>query len=78
VPTVLIIGPYRFFFYSNEYGEPPHIHVQRDAAVAKFWLSPIALAKSRGFSAQELARLARLVTQHSSQFEESWNEHFGR
>jgi len=73
----LIVGPYRFFFYSNEYGEPPHIHVQRDAAVAKFWLAPTSLAKSRGFSAQELGRLARLVTQHRDQFEESWNEHFG-
>ncbi|MBW6456390.1 MAG: DUF4160 domain-containing protein [Trueperaceae bacterium] len=30
-PTVLRDGPYRFFFFSNERGEPPHIHVQRQA-----------------------------------------------
>jgi len=27
MPTVLRWGPYRAFFYSNERGEPPHIHV---------------------------------------------------
>jgi hypothetical protein len=28
VPTVLRVGPYRFFFYSNEGTEPPHVHVE--------------------------------------------------
>lgn len=36
MPTVLRIGPYRFFFYSGDGGEPPHIHVERDDAIAKF------------------------------------------
>lgn len=78
MPTVLILGPYRFFFYSNEYGEAPHIHVERDSAVAKFWLSPVSLAKSRGFAAQELTKVARLVVEHRKGFEERWNEHFSR
>jgi hypothetical protein len=76
VPTVLVLGPYRFFFYANEYGEPPHIHVVCDAAVAKFWLAPVGLARSRGFPAQELNRLSRLVAEHSEHFLERWNEHF--
>jgi hypothetical protein len=77
VPTVLVIGPYRFFFYSNEYGEPPHIHVQRDSALAKFWLSPVALARSRGFAAQELTRISLLVVGNRAHLEERWNEYFG-
>lgn len=36
MPTVLHIGPYRYFFYSNERGEPAHIHIRRDRALAKF------------------------------------------
>jgi hypothetical protein len=28
MPTILRWGPYRTFFYSNERGEPPHIHVR--------------------------------------------------
>jgi len=47
MPTVLSIGPLRFFFYSNEGDEPPHIHVQRDRSLAKFWLTSIRLASSK-------------------------------
>ncbi len=39
MPTVLRIGAYRFFFYSNESGEPRHIHIQRERMLAKFWLA---------------------------------------
>lgn len=41
MPTILRIGLYRFFFYSNENGEPAHIHIQRESALAKFWLHPV-------------------------------------
>jgi hypothetical protein len=54
MPTVLRVGPYRFFFYSRENAEPPHIHVDRDDDYAKFWLDPVALASNRGFRAHEL------------------------
>jgi hypothetical protein len=30
MPTVLHSGPYRFYFWSHELNEPPHIHVDRD------------------------------------------------
>lgn len=48
MPTVLRIGPFRFHFYSNEKGEPPHIHVDFEDGDAKFWLEPVALARNRG------------------------------
>src|SRR5438270_11724045 len=32
LPSVLRSGPYRFFFYSADQDEPPHIHVERDRA----------------------------------------------
>jgi Domain of unknown function (DUF4160) len=38
MPTVLRNGAYRFYFYSHEPNEPPHIHVDRDRLSAKFWL----------------------------------------
>ncbi len=77
MPTVLRIGPYRFFFYSNEKGEPHHIHVQREALLAKFWLKPVTLASSAGFSAQELGKLQRLVEADRQTFVEAWDEFFG-
>ena len=41
MPTVLRIGPYRFFFYAGDRDEPPHMHVERDEQIAKFWLVPM-------------------------------------
>ncbi len=50
MPTVFPSGPFRFFFYAGDGGEPPHIHVERDDCEAKFWLDPIRLERSHGFS----------------------------
>jgi hypothetical protein len=77
MPTVARIGPYRFFFFSNEGTEPPHIHVQRDRHLAKFWLQPVALARVTGFGAVELRRIERLVVKNGARFLEAWNEYFG-
>jgi hypothetical protein len=30
MPTALRIGPYRFYFYSYDCGEPRHMHVDRE------------------------------------------------
>ena len=49
MPTVMTVSGFRFFFYSMEGAEPQHIHVERDASTAKFWLDPIQLAGSRGW-----------------------------
>lgn len=76
MPTILRIGPYRFFFYSNESEEPAHIHIQRDSALAKFWLKPVILASSARFSAKEIKELQKHVEKHQSQFKEAWNEYF--
>jgi hypothetical protein len=76
MPTVARIGPYRFFFFSNEGLEPPHVHVQRDRALAKFWLRPVALASTTEFAGHELRRIEAIVTQESNRFEEAWREFF--
>lgn len=61
MPTVWREGPYRFYFFSHEPNEPPHVHVDRDACSAKFWLRPVGLARSSGFSAKELGEVQRIV-----------------
>jgi hypothetical protein len=77
-PTVRRIGPYRFFFFSNEGSEPPHIHVQRDRKLAKFWLEPVRLAASTRLKAQELTRLEKLVVENEQALLEAWHAFFGR
>jgi hypothetical protein len=77
MPTVLRSGPYRFYFYSHEPGEPPHVHVDRGDMSAKFWLQPVSLARNFGFSPKELGRIQKLVIQHQAAFMEAWHGHLG-
>jgi hypothetical protein len=77
MPTVSRSGPYRFYFYSHEPNEPPHVPVDRDVLSAKFWLQPVGLARNFGFSARELRRIQRLVIEHQAAFVEDWHGHFG-
>ncbi|MBR3649165.1 MAG: DUF4160 domain-containing protein [Victivallales bacterium] len=44
MPTVLRVGPYRFFFYSYDLGERMHIHVICGRNEANFWLDDCSLA----------------------------------
>ncbi len=76
MPTVLLLASYRFFFYSRENSEPPHIHVESGDKLAKYWLKPIKLASSRRFAAHELTELRGLVDQHSSEFLQAWHDYF--
>jgi hypothetical protein len=78
MPTILRISGFRFFFYSLEGTEPPHIHVEHGSNVAKFWLDPISVVESHGFRSKELNRLRALVIEHRLKFLEAWNAHLGR
>ena len=75
-PTVLRIGAARFFFFSNEGAEPPHIHVDLSGAVAKFWLDPVSLASPSRLRRRDLRRLQREVVEHQQEFLEAWREFF--
>jgi len=76
MPTVLRIGPYRFFFFAGDRSEPAHIHVEREESVAKFWLQPVRLHTSGGFSRPEISRVSSLVQENQTQFLEAWNDYF--
>jgi hypothetical protein len=77
VPTILRTGGFRLYFYSHEPNEPPHVHLDRGNASAKFWLENVALARDIGFSAKELGEAQRIVREHREQLLEAWHEFFG-
>lgn len=77
MPTVLRMLGYRFFFYSLEGHEPPHIHVERGDKLAKYWLDPVECAAAQRFRAHELTHVRTLVILHRRIFVEAWNAHFG-
>jgi hypothetical protein len=78
MPTILRIGPYRFFFNSRE--EPRlHVHVASPAGVAKYWLEPeIELANAYNLKSKELGKLEALVREHADEFKAAWQRHFGQ
>ena len=76
MPTVLRIGPYRFYFYVGDYNEPPHIHIERDNSIAKFWLIPVRLENSGSFNRKEINKLQKLVKENQKYLLRSWNEFF--
>lgn len=76
MPTVLKIGPYRFFFYAGDRDEPQHVHIERDDKIAKFWLNPIRLQSSGGFNRQEINRIQEIIQEYQIQLMEGWNEYF--
>jgi hypothetical protein len=76
MPTVLRLGPYRFFFYAGDRDEPPHVHVERDNNKAKFWLETVRLQNSGGFSRTEINRIQKTVEENQEDLLRSWNEYF--
>jgi hypothetical protein len=76
-PTILETGPYRFFFFSSDRVEPPHVHVARERKLAKYWLSPVRVATNLGFGTREVHRLTGLVQQHEAELLKAWHDYFG-
>jgi hypothetical protein len=78
MPTILRLNGVRYFFYSLENCEPPHVHAESNESTAKFWLAPVELARSNGFRVRELTRLRAVVIERRLEFLEAWHAHFGR
>ena len=74
MPTVLRIGSFRFHFYSDEGGEPPHILVATPDGECKFWLHPIRLARNIGVAPKEVRKIEKLVFQHQQFLVEKYND----
>ena len=71
------IGAFRFYFYSHEPNEPPHIHVDCGEATIKLWLETVEVAKSRDFRAHEISGISKMVDGHRTALLEAWHEYFG-
>ena len=76
MPTILRWNGYRFYLFSDEGTEPPHIHFDKADETAKFWLDPVALARNRGYRDRELNRLHAKVMEQQEEFLRAWNDYF--
>lgn len=54
MPEVFRKYGFVFFFYSNEGGEPMHIHVRKAGGFAKFWIEPVELEFAQAMKISDL------------------------
>jgi Domain of unknown function (DUF4160) len=74
MPTLMRVGPYRFFFYSSDCGEPRHLHADRDNMSAKFWLDPlVTLAENHGYNRRDLRELERILSENLERLRNEWD-----
>lgn len=78
MPTIFKKEGYRFFFYSADFSEPKHVHVEYGEGTAKFWLLPLQLVSSHGMKGHQLKRARILIEEHVALIEEKWDEFFSR
>jgi hypothetical protein len=76
VPTVLRWNGYRFFFYSADGDEPPHVHVVKGEYEAKVWLSDCSVAINLGFPARDLGDAILKIHEERGTLLEAWNDYF--
>jgi Domain of unknown function (DUF4160) len=77
LPTIFRWKGYRFYFFSNEGQEPPHVHVDQSGCTAKFWLGDLSLARNLGYSNRQIAELSAKIGEEQAQLLESWRAYFG-
>jgi hypothetical protein len=76
MPTLLRFLGFRFFFYSNEGKEPPHVHIEKGDAEGKFWLDPVEEEYMDGFTKSEEKQVRKIIEEHQQNFKNNWHEHF--
>jgi hypothetical protein len=76
MPVLLRLKGYRFYFYSQDSGAPPHVHVDQGGRSAKFWIESQTVVRNRRFTPLELREIARIISDHRLDFLRSWNDYF--
>ncbi|PIR23272.1 MAG: hypothetical protein COV44_03585 [Deltaproteobacteria bacterium CG11_big_fil_rev_8_21_14_0_20_45_16] len=74
MPTILRKNGFRFFFYSREGAEPPHIHVIGRGGEMKIWLDPIEIAAVYRLVAKDQREVLRITKENVRLLLNSWKD----
>ncbi|MBI5218128.1 MAG: DUF4160 domain-containing protein [Bacteroidia bacterium] len=78
MPTIFIIGKYRFFFNSREETRI-HVHITTSNGTAKFWLEPIiSMTDFYNLSSKELKEIQTIIENKSDEIISQWKKHFNQ
>ena len=78
MPTILRLLGFRFFFYSDEGTEPPHVHVEKGGSRGKVWLDPVEEDDLSRFKAKERRKALDIIKDNQENFKNFWNDYFGQ
>lgn len=75
MPVVLRVSGYKFFFYQADIAnEPSHVHVSKEDNEAKFWLTPIRVAREGRFRKNDLRDIERIIEENLEFLLETWEK----
>ena len=78
MPKILEVNGYKFYFWSEEGNELPHIHVRKGDGKAKIWLEPeIKWEYYKDFTVREQRDIRRLINKNYEYLINQWHEFFG-
>ncbi|OFX19058.1 MAG: hypothetical protein A2033_06725 [Bacteroidetes bacterium GWA2_31_9] len=78
MPTIFIIGKYRFFFNSREELRM-HVHISTSDGTAKFWIEPIvSLADYYNLLPKELTEIQNIIENRKDEIIKNWKQHFNQ
>jgi hypothetical protein len=77
MPTVLTKDGFRFFFYSREGNEPPHIHIIGKGGEMKIWLSDLEIAKVYNLSPKEQRIVLEITATNVELLKKEWGNFHG-
>ena len=79
MPTIITINGFIFHFYSSDWKEPIHIHIEKGDGNAKIWLEPkIKWAYCYGFKPAQKKQIVQLVNENIVMFKQKWHDHFNQ
>lgn len=73
---------YKFFFWSNENNEPPHIHISKGAPTenaTKFWIKKDGIEmvhNNSQISANDLRKITRYILSNRADIIAAWFDYF--
>lgn len=76
MPTIYRFEGFRFFFYSNEGNEPPHIHISKNDNEMKVWLHSLGVEFNFGFKKSEVRILLKIVKNNQKRFLLEWEKFY--
>ena len=74
MPSLLAQDGFRFFFFSDEGNEPPHVHVVGRGGKAKIWLMPVEISKVYGLSPSDRRQILEIVQKNVKLFLEEYED----